>query len=103
MFAATEATGTVGGTVPPTLSLALGAPASFGAFTPGIDRSYEAGTSATVTSTAGNATLSVTDPSSVATGRLVNGAFSLAEPLQVRARANAFAPLSATAGRRSRC
>ena len=98
VFAATEATGTVGGTVPPTLSLEQSAPASFGTFTPGIDRSYEAGTSATVTSTAGNATLSVTDPSGVATGRLVNGAFSLAEPLQVRARANAFAPLSATAG-----
>ena len=28
--------GTVGGTVPATLSLTLGAPASFGAFTPGV-------------------------------------------------------------------
>ena len=31
-------TGTVGGSVPATLSLTLGAPASFGAFTPGADR-----------------------------------------------------------------
>ena len=53
--------GTVGGTVPPTLSLTLGAPASFGSFTPGIDRSYDASTTATVTSTAGDATLSVAD------------------------------------------
>ena len=33
-------------------------------------------------STAGDATLSVADPSSNATGRLVNGSFSLAQPLQ---------------------
>ena len=32
-------------------------------------------------STAGDATLCVTDPSSMATGRLVNGAFSLPSPL----------------------
>jgi predicted alpha-1,2-mannosidase len=68
---------TVGGTVPATLSLTLGGPASFGAFTPGIDRTYTASTTATVTSTAGDATLSVS------TGRLANGAFSLAEPVTV--------------------
>ena len=38
LFAATEVPGTVGGTVPPTLSLTLGAPAQFGAFTPGVAR-----------------------------------------------------------------
>ena len=87
--------GTVGGTVPPTLSLSLGTPASFGSFTPGTDRAYDASTTATVTSTAGDATLSVADTSTNATGRLVNGSFALAEPLQARARANAFAPLGA--------
>jgi hypothetical protein len=46
-----------------------------------------------VTSTAGDATLSVTDPSTTATGRLVNGSFALGEPLQARADAAAFAPL----------
>src|SRR3954466_280708 len=46
----------VGGSVPATLSLTLGTPAAFGAFTPGIDRSYDAATTATVTSTAGDAT-----------------------------------------------
>jgi beta-glucosidase len=74
----TEATGSVGGTVPATVSLTLGAPASFGAFAPGVDRTYTASTTATVTSTAGDATLSTSDP-----GHLTNGAFALPEPLQV--------------------
>jgi hypothetical protein len=90
--------GTVGGTVPATLSLALGIPGSFGPFTPGVDRNYDATTAATVTSTAGDAVLAVTDPSSNATGRLVNAAFALSEPLQARAGTGAFAPLSTTAG-----
>ena len=42
--------------------------------------------SALVISTAGDALLSVADPSSTATGHLVNGAFSLPQPLQARAR-----------------
>jgi hypothetical protein len=95
---ASQEGGSVGGTVPATLALTLGAPASFGAFAPGVSRPYEATTTATVTSTAGDAMLSVTDPSQSATGRLVNGSFALGERLQVRANANAFAPLSATAG-----
>jgi len=74
---------TVGGSVPATLSLTLGAPATFGVFTPGLGKDYTASTTATVVSTAGDATLSATDPSSTAPGRLVNGAFSLASPLQV--------------------
>ena len=89
--------GSVGGTVPATLALTLGTPAALGAFVPGADRTYDASMTATVISTAGDATLSVADPSSTATGRLVNGAFALSEPLQVRANANAFAPLSAAA------
>ena len=36
-------------------------------------------------STAGNATLSVSDPDTVATGRLVNGAFSLPQPVRAAA------------------
>jgi hypothetical protein len=70
--------------VPATLSLSLtlGAPATFGAFTPGLDKSYTATTTANVISSAGDATLSVADPSSNATGHLVNGAFSLAQPVQ---------------------
>jgi arabinogalactan endo-1,4-beta-galactosidase len=78
--------GDVGGAVPATLSLSLGAAASFGAFTPGVAADYSAATTANVVSTAGDATLSVADPSSTATGHLVNGAFSLPSPLQARAR-----------------
>src|SRR4051812_38077106 len=51
----TEAGGTVGGSVPATLSLTLGAPVSFGAFTPGTAKEYTASTSANVISTAGDA------------------------------------------------
>jgi hypothetical protein len=39
--------------------------------------------SATVISTAGDATLTASDPSTTAPGRLVNGSFSLASPLLV--------------------
>ena len=78
-------TGTVGGTVPATLALSLGSAPAFGAFTPAIARDYETVGTATVTSTAGDAVLSVLDPSSVSTGRLVNGAYSLPQALQVKA------------------
>jgi X-Pro dipeptidyl-peptidase len=80
------ANGDAGGTVPATLSLTLGIPAAFGTFTPGITKTYESSTTATVTSTAGDALLSVADPSSDNTGHLVNGAFALPQPLQARAR-----------------
>ena len=74
----TSTPGTVAGTTPATLALSLGAPASFGAFTPGVDKTYTASTTANVISTAGDATLSVSSPA-----YLTNGAFSLPEPLQV--------------------
>ncbi len=75
----TSADGSAGGSVPATLSLTLGTPASFGAFTPGVTRTYESATTANVISTAGDATLSVADPSAIATGHLVNGTFFLPE------------------------
>ena len=49
--------GDVGGTVPATLALTLGAPATFGAFTPGVAKEYTATTTANVISTAGDAAL----------------------------------------------
>jgi M6 family metalloprotease-like protein len=81
----TCAAGGVGGTVPPTLSLSLGGAASFGAFTPGETKEYTASATANVVSTAGDATLTVADPSSTATGHLVNGSFSLPQPLRAKA------------------
>ena len=77
--------GSVGGTVPATLSLSLGTPASFGPFTPGLQKDYFATTPANVISTAGDATLSVADPSTTNTGKLVNGTFALPETLQANA------------------
>jgi photosystem II stability/assembly factor-like uncharacterized protein len=70
--------GGAGGSVPATLGLTLGAPASFGAFTPGADHDYSASTTANVISTAGDAALSVAGDD-----HLRNGAFSLVSPLQV--------------------
>jgi hypothetical protein len=78
----TQTTGTVGGSVPPTLSLTLGAPASFGAFTPGVTREYTASTTANVISSAGDAALTVTDPGTNHPGHLTNGSFFLPQPLQ---------------------
>ncbi len=89
----TEVSSPVGGTVPATLSLSLGASATFGAFTPGVAGDYTASTTATVTSTAGDATLTVADPSSTSTGKLVNGSFALAQSIQANAGGGAFAPV----------
>jgi X-Pro dipeptidyl-peptidase (S15 family) len=76
--AAVMAQAPVSGAVPATLALTSGAPATFGAFTPGVAHTYTATTTADVVSTAGDAQLSVPDP-----GHLANGAFTLAQPLQV--------------------
>jgi len=79
-----EDRGDVDGQVPGTLSLTVGGgAASLGAFTPGVARDYLGSLSANVISTAASATLSVADPSTVATGHLVNGAFALPAALQV--------------------
>ena len=93
-FASTEAGGSVSGTVPATLSLTLGPAAAFGPFTPGVAHDYLATTPGAVTSTAGDATLSVSDPSATAPGHLVNGAFTLASPVQAKVGAAAFGPVS---------
>src|SRR5262249_40876203 len=94
MIPATFVSGNVGGTVPATLSLSLGTAASFGSFVPGTGADYAANTTATVLSTAGNAALSVSDPSGTATGHLVNGSFSLPQPLL----AHAASPGGSSAG-----
>jgi len=97
----TESTGGgAGGTVPATLALSLGPPASFGAFTPGVGKDYDTSETADVLSTAGDAALSVTDTGGAAPGHLVNGSFSLPQPLKAQASSpaagsgSAFAPIS---------
>ncbi len=93
---ADDVPGGVGGSVPATLALTLGTPATFGAFTPGVAKDYTASTTATVISTAGDAALAVADPSSTATGKLVNGTFALPQTLQASG-GGAFAPVGGSA------
>jgi hypothetical protein len=97
LLGATDVPGTTTGTVPATLSLSLGAPATFPSFIPGVAKTYTATSSAKVISTAGDALLSVSDASATATGRLVNGAFSLAAPLQAKATSPLGAGLASAA------
>jgi predicted alpha-1,2-mannosidase len=69
---------TVGGTVPATLSLTLGSAPSFGAFTPGVAKTYDATTTADVISTAGDAALSWSG-----SNHLTNGTFTMPQPFTV--------------------
>jgi sugar phosphate isomerase/epimerase len=95
---------TVGGDVPSLLNLQLNsASASFGTFVPTIGRSYETALAATVTTTTGDAALSVSDTSTTAPGHLVNGAFALPQPVNVRAgnsanQSPAYVPLAESTG-----
>jgi hypothetical protein len=86
VYCDTQREGSAGGTVPATLSLSVPGQATFPPFTPGINQSYEASTSANVISSAGDAALSVADPSAQNTGHLVNGSFFLPSKVQARAR-----------------
>lgn len=95
ILTATNVTAPVGASVAATLGLTLGAPTTFGAFVPGVARDYDAPSTATVTSTAGNATLSVADAGANA-GHLVNGTFVLPQALQARVGTAAFGDLSAS-------
>jgi hypothetical protein len=93
---------TPGGTVPATLSLGIGTSANLGTFTLGVTNDYLATVNANVTSSAGDGTLTVYDPSTNSPGHLVNGAYVMAQALQVRATnaANpntAYAPVPAAA------
>ena len=72
----------VGATVPATLSLTVGSAPGFGTFLPGLAKDYLSGTTATVISTAGDALLTVADPSPLATGHLVNGTIALPQARQ---------------------
>jgi hypothetical protein len=99
-----DAIASVGGNVPSMLALSLPTQGgSFGTFQPAVARSYETAVASTVTSTAGDATLAVTDTSTSFPGHLVNGAFALPSPLNVRAinstnPTQAFAPLAEATG-----
>jgi riboflavin synthase alpha subunit len=95
-----SASTSVSGTVLPTLSLTLGPPAGFGVFTLGVLNTYNAGTTANVVSSGGDATLSVADSSSQAPGHLVNGSFAMPQALKARATngANPSTPFTEVSG-----
>jgi sugar phosphate isomerase/epimerase len=99
-----DAVTTVGGDVPSVLNLQIQSNAgSFGTFAPMISRSYETALAATISTTTGNAALSVSDGSTTVPGHLVNGAFALPSVLNARAvnSANAgaaFVPLAEATG-----
>ncbi len=82
-----------------TVSLSIGPGGSFGSFSPGIARDYTTSLAATATSTGANSVLTVQDLSPTP-GYLVNGTFSLPQPLQARAASATgvgsatFAPIS---------
>jgi len=79
------AAGDPGGSVPATLNLTLGTPAAFSPFIPGVGQTYSTTLAAQILSTAGDAALTVVDPSDTNTGKLVNGTYTLTEKVQVGA------------------
>ncbi len=96
-----ESLNNVGADVPSLLSLNISPSASFGSLVPGVGRTYDTALAALVTSTAGNATLSVYDASATNVGVMTNGTFALSSPLQIRASHAgnpnaAFAPITGT-------
>jgi hypothetical protein len=74
-----------GGSVENVMALSFNTSATtFGAFTPGITKWYEANVTATITSNHNDTTLSVYDAATTNTGRMVNGARALATPLNIK-------------------
>jgi PKD repeat protein len=88
-------------TVDKLLALSVSPSATLGAIVPGVARDYTTDVTATVTSTAGDAALTVSDASANVPGHLVNGQYSLSSPLEARATnatqtSAAFSPIGAT-------
>jgi hypothetical protein len=92
---ADTAPGGASGTVPATLTVTLGSPPALGPFVAGVANDYYASTTATVTSSAGNAALIIQDTSPYYTNHLVNGAYALPQELQVRNNFGAFQTMPA--------
>jgi hypothetical protein len=73
----------VGNGTPTVMSLTLAGNLGFEPFMPGVAKTYETITNAVVNSTAADMSVSVYDPSSSFTGRLVNGSSALSSRLEV--------------------
>lgn len=95
------ATTTPSGTVLSSLSLSVDSAApSLGVFVPGLGATYTATMTASITTTAPTSVLTIDDPTSTATGHLVNGPSALVSPLRADATdpgqpLGVFAPLDA--------
>jgi cytochrome c len=99
----TSSPGDISASVGSMLALTLAPTATFGPITPGVDHDYTTNVTGVVTSTDGDATLTVADTSANATGHLVNGAYALASAIRAQATnvahpTSAFAPVTGTAG-----
>lgn len=79
--------GDIGGETPATLTLTLGTAASFAPLIPSVAKDYTTTMTAKVVSSAADAMLTVADPSPVATGHLVNGAYVMPQALRIAATA----------------
>jgi hypothetical protein len=75
----------IGGNVPAVLALTVGQAPSFGIFVPGLAKDYTASTTASATSTAPGAALTVADTAATAPGHLVNGSAAMPQAVQVKA------------------
>jgi plastocyanin len=82
--------------VPLMMGITLGGPATFAPLIPGVAKDYLASTAVTVTSSAPNSSLTVSDRSATAPGHLVNGTVALPQALQVGT-GGAFTPIGAAA------
>jgi PKD repeat protein len=94
----TQADSDVSATVGSMLELKLAPTADFGAIVPGITMDYTTSVTGTITSTRGDAVLTVFDGSTNVPGHLVNGPYSLASAVQAQASgtnrpAGVFAPV----------
>jgi hypothetical protein len=72
-------------TVPTLLKLTVTPTTTLGSIAPGVAHDYLSSVAAEITSTAGSAALSISDQSSNAPGRLVNGTYALASPVEAQA------------------
>lgn len=86
-----------------TVSLSIAPGGSFGSFSPGVARDYTTSLAATASANGTQSTLTVLDPSPVASGHLVNGGYPLPQALAAKAASAtgtgsaAFAPIGGPA------
>jgi PKD repeat protein len=88
-------------TVPTLLKLTVTPTTTLGSIAPGVAHDYLSSVAAEITSTAGSAALTISDLSSNAPGRLVNGTYALASPVEAQATnatqtSSAFSPVGAS-------